>query len=173
MNLSARLNDLARPSGVVLDGNFALELFAPEQVDQFSPHHVYLRGVAEDSTVEILAQKTSVIIPASAAIPLEEENWQEEKKSFTCEEVRNLTYNWAQILKFPAIVGKLKVEVMFPKPTVKGVSTTAELREITYTAKPKPKVVVKIDPLKRAIPLDLLKDDDKVLLIFSYVRAPK
>lgn len=51
INLASRLMDLARPSGVVVDGEFNFQLF-PENVQSFfTGKEVYIKGVAESSVL--------------------------------------------------------------------------------------------------------------------------
>jgi class 3 adenylate cyclase len=69
INLTARLQSLARPRGVVLDGAFGHNLLSGELQDMFVPAKAFLRGIAETAAHDIYILKDSVQIPESALRP--------------------------------------------------------------------------------------------------------
>lgn len=69
INLTARLQDLARPRGVVFDGAFGHNLLSRELQDMFVPAKAYVRGIAETEPRELYILKDSVQIPESAQRP--------------------------------------------------------------------------------------------------------
>jgi len=52
LNLAARLNELAKPSGVVIDGNFQENAIPKKLRKRFQKKSVYLRGIAEDEPIK-------------------------------------------------------------------------------------------------------------------------
>jgi class 3 adenylate cyclase len=76
LNLATRLMGLARPSGVVLDGAFGVELLKPETKGLFEGADVYLRSLAEDKAVKVFYQKGKVEIPEDAKRPLATQRWE-------------------------------------------------------------------------------------------------
>lgn len=69
INLTARLQDLARPRGVVIDGAFGLNLLSAELQDHFVPAKAFVRGIAETEARELFILKDAVQIPDSAKRP--------------------------------------------------------------------------------------------------------
>jgi class 3 adenylate cyclase len=69
INLAARLNDFARPSGVVLDGQFGVNLLQEELRGQFQEAKAYIRGVAETEPHTIYLQRDRVQLPDYALRP--------------------------------------------------------------------------------------------------------
>jgi class 3 adenylate cyclase len=69
-NLAARLQDLARPKGVVLDSNVGIELLPPATRRLFRPDKVYLRSIAERQPRSIHVLKSVVEIPAAVRKPI-------------------------------------------------------------------------------------------------------
>ncbi|HET7844774.1 MAG TPA: adenylate/guanylate cyclase domain-containing protein, partial [Xanthomonadales bacterium] len=65
LNLAARLQDLARPSGVILEGSPDVELLQPALREQFTSTDIYVRSVAEKNTIKVFTSKT-VKLPQSA-----------------------------------------------------------------------------------------------------------
>jgi class 3 adenylate cyclase len=69
INLTARLQDLARPRGVVIDANFGFNHLSRDLQDLFLPTKAYVRGIAETEPREIYILKDAVKIPESAMRP--------------------------------------------------------------------------------------------------------
>lgn len=69
INLTARLQDLARPRGVVFDGAFGHNLLSRELQDMFLPVKAFIRGIAETAARDIYVLKDTVQIPDSALRP--------------------------------------------------------------------------------------------------------
>ena len=69
VNLAARLNDLARPRGVVIDGAFGHNLLNRELQDMFVPSKAFVRGIAERKPRDIYIWKDVVDIPERAMQP--------------------------------------------------------------------------------------------------------
>ncbi len=69
VNLAARLNDLARPRGVVLDGAFGYNHLSRELQDKFELAHAYVRGIAEAAPRDIYILKDVVTISERAQRP--------------------------------------------------------------------------------------------------------
>ena len=75
LNLATRLMGLARPSGLVLDGAFGIELLTTDMQGQFEGTEVYLRSLAEEKAVKVFYQKRKVEIPEEAKRPLVSQKW--------------------------------------------------------------------------------------------------
>jgi hypothetical protein len=78
LNLASRLMDLARPSGIVLDGAVDLELLDKETQGLFVAENVWIRGVAETEPTPIYVLNGVVEIPEDAKRPIRFESWEEE-----------------------------------------------------------------------------------------------
>jgi class 3 adenylate cyclase len=75
VNLASRLNDFARPNGIVFDSALGLSLL-PEQTQKlFLSEKVYVRGIAEDKPITIYFTKQHTLIPPSRKEPLKEPKW--------------------------------------------------------------------------------------------------
>jgi class 3 adenylate cyclase len=70
LNLAARLMDLARPSGVVFDGSFGIELLNDELAKRFSKEPVYIKGIAEEKPTDVYYLDGRTEIPAYTRIPI-------------------------------------------------------------------------------------------------------
>lgn len=86
LNLTSRLTDLARPSGIVIDGEFGLDLLSEDQQNLFEEDQVCIRSVAEEVPRTIYIQKGVVEIPEAVRRPLRLEEWETEEVSKTVRE---------------------------------------------------------------------------------------
>lgn len=75
LNLAARLTDLARPSGIVIDGRFNIGLLAEEQRALFEEEAVYLKGIQEAKPIKIFYTKESTSIPEYNKHTIAEKKW--------------------------------------------------------------------------------------------------
>jgi class 3 adenylate cyclase len=81
LNLASRLMDHARPSGIVLDGAFGIELLDEETQGLFVAEKVCMRSVAETEPVTVYTLKGVVEIPEEARRPLSLETWEIESRT--------------------------------------------------------------------------------------------
>ncbi len=75
LNLASRLNDFARPSGIVFDSSLGLSLLPKEMQGLFLCENVSVRGIAEDKLMPVWFTKQYTIIPSSRKQPLKEPEW--------------------------------------------------------------------------------------------------
>ncbi len=76
LNLTSRLTNLARPSGIIIDGKFGINLLSDEQQGYFQEDNVYLDGIAEYEPVKIYFTKEFTAIPKRNRQPIAETRWQ-------------------------------------------------------------------------------------------------
>jgi class 3 adenylate cyclase len=137
LNLSSRLMNLARPSGIVIDGSFKMDLLKKETKQLFEKGDVYLRGVAEEAPITIYFLKGYVEIPDEAKIPLHVEPWETWTRTETLSRWKKLGPTFR--VPFPrAPKNPSTIWVSFQFPTreqgkaVKGVMTDAQFTEWEY-----------------------------------------
>lgn len=76
LNLASRLTALARPSGIVIDGDFNINLLTDEQRSNFEEANVYLDGIAEDESIQIYFTREFTTIAKRNRQPIAEKRWQ-------------------------------------------------------------------------------------------------
>lgn len=89
LNLAARLMNLARPSGIVIDGDFRREMIPEPERTRFKEARVYLRGVAE-ITSRLVYRLESVVIPQENLKPFGVPVWKTAELKTTVRELRRL-----------------------------------------------------------------------------------
>jgi hypothetical protein len=87
LNLASRLMELARPSGVVLDGRFGVELLTPDLGARFQHDQVYLRSLAEKLPRPIWFSSQLTRIAPSYKRPVDEVRWQTVEEVFPVGEI--------------------------------------------------------------------------------------
>ena len=91
LNLASRLMDLARPSGIVLDESFGVNLLPEQTKELFSEETVYVRGVAEETPIKIYYTKKYTLIPESYKQPLREPKWKKDDYEYTFGTLKEVT----------------------------------------------------------------------------------
>lgn len=88
LNLSSRLMNLARPSGIVIDGDFKIELLNAESRSKFENGIAYLRGIAEDEPRRVHILKGTVSLPYESQSPIRGASWGEHKWDYSLSKLR-------------------------------------------------------------------------------------
>ncbi len=71
LNLASRLMDLARPSGIVFDDRFGLELLEDEVQERFKEDFAYVKGLAESTPMTVFCLDGYTEIPEYNKRPLD------------------------------------------------------------------------------------------------------
>lgn len=124
LNLAARLMDLARPSGIVIDGAFGVELLSVEQQAMFKDQNVYLRGIYESTPLQIYYTNEFTNISMYNRQPIAEESWREKIIPLTLKECIKLDGGLLyELSSKPTSEDEIKVMVEYPskiKGKIKG-----------------------------------------------------
>jgi len=87
LNLASRLMDLARPSGIVTDDSFSINLLPEKIRELFTDQEVYLKGIAEEESIKIHFTKRYTLIPEQQKHPLKEPRWNVDEREYTYSDV--------------------------------------------------------------------------------------
>jgi class 3 adenylate cyclase len=83
LNLSARLTSIARPEGVVIDGEFYESMIPESERSRFRSSEVYVRGIAEVSPRAVFLLDSVSGVPSENLQPMHNPAWKEIKESFS------------------------------------------------------------------------------------------
>lgn len=75
LNLASRLNDLARPAGLVVASNFLLAAIPERHRNEFARSSVYVRSIAEEQPIEVFYLTDVVQIGEERMHPLKTDDW--------------------------------------------------------------------------------------------------
>ena len=150
LNLASRLNDLARPSGIVIDSNFLSAVIPDSHRELFKTAKVYVRSIAETEPVEVLYLADKVHIPDDRLRPLSGDNWNTITRHYSVGALKSVSDS--QIIALPGKIkiGKLRVIGYAPKPRMR-LSRVITLAGVQYDEDGAlPRVTINIKPLKEA-----------------------
>lgn len=174
LNLAARLTDMARPSGVVLDANFG-KLLKPELMVQFRNENVYVRGIAESTPIRIYCSDSVVIDPIYRR-RLDKPEWAIEEKEFTLRQIKKMAPRFQFGLESePVDLSQVRATASIPGEEIGG----TELKEYEFTLNlghppeapriaGQPAVFIEFDELASALEKRKISEDSKVTIEVSY-----
>lgn len=90
LNLAARLTELARPSGVVIDGGFIGDIIPRDYRERFEDAQVFILSLAESEPIPVFILSDSVKLPKHALQPIEEKRWMTHRRTFQVSDLRKL-----------------------------------------------------------------------------------
>ncbi len=91
LNLAARLTDLARPEGVVIDSQFSMDLLDPETAALFRRDTAFLPGLAEREPYEVHCLDEKVVLSDHVKRPIGVDQWDRVVRTFTARYYRSVT----------------------------------------------------------------------------------
>ena len=165
LNLASRLMDLARPSGIVFDANFGIELLPDKLIDLFAKESVYIKGIAEREPVGIYYTKNFTRISPQNKHPIEEIKWKRVEDTKTLKQIRDFGSTFIYDLSSkPVDPDQIKVKITHPG-VVRG-RKRAEILTIFnfsnfeyYLEAGNPKVKIGFDALAKRLEKDGVKDN--------------
>lgn len=137
LNLASRLMDLARPSGVVFDSTFGIELLTEEMQARFAQETAYIKGIAEDKPLTVYCLKGYAEIPEFNKRPMgnfERFTEPEEEIPFKTFEERAPRYRH-RLNREPARTDNIEVHLQFPKARSNGSRHPSMLQFLSLPAK--------------------------------------
>jgi hypothetical protein len=124
LNLASRLMDLARPSGIVFDDSFGIDLLPNETKELFSEETVYVRGIAEEEPIKVFHTKKHTLIPDSYKQPLKEPTWITNTQEHLLKTLKTIRERFTTKLdRKPLDENKIRVEIAHDKPGIEGFET--------------------------------------------------
>ena len=135
LNLASRLMNLARPAGIVIDGNFTIGLLDNPDQKLFEKKGVYIRSIAEERPKTVHILKGAVDIPVEYLQPLTGERWELITKKKTFKEWKELSrppFYRIKLKKGLKRPDAIKVTIFSPAKT-KGESNVGTRRYHLFT----------------------------------------
>jgi hypothetical protein len=156
LNLASRLNDLARPSGIVIDGSFLKELIPTTLRLMFKEQKVFVRSIAEEAPINVFYLDKFVQIPEGALRPLIGEHWRTQYIAFTPKQLTKITGNFLVNLS-GAVESERKIKVSLLWPTGKGSKKGShhhrDFYDFTYISRgPESQISLDIEKAKTYLP---------------------
>lgn len=174
LNLISRLNDLARPSGIVIDGAFEISLLTDEQQEMFQVVDVYLKGIHESEPISVYFTPEFTDIPKYNRQPISRKRWRTliDTKSFR--EILKLSPFQYKLESEPASADDIEVEIQHHRVEKGKVSATYLTFHRFYDfhywlVAGKPTVVVDFPKLSKKLIQYQVKKNMNVKISINYV----
>lgn len=136
LNLAARLMDLARPSGLVLDRRARLALGESMGELELAEDEVYVKGVAEDSPMTIAYSSQLTSIPDRYHNPIGQYEWVLTSKfSETLSAFRKRSGFLFPLDSEPSFPEKVRLHISYPTPMAGGKKHPKMRQQIRWPGK--------------------------------------
>ena len=174
LNLTSRLTDLARPSGIVIDGAFGIDLLSEEQQSVFKEDYVYLKGIHEKEHIRIYFIPEFTAIPKYNKQPIASERWREVTYAKSYGELLKLGKFQYSLPSEPISPDNIEVIIKHGK-IINGVahpkySTIFDFHKFEYVLdRGKPIVIVDFPKLCKELKREQVKEDMNINISVAYV----
>ena len=137
LNLASRLNEFARPQGVVIDGTFMRSVIPEDMRDSFHSDMVYVRGIAEELPREVFCS-SDVLIPPEAKTSWKKSTFRSVDHSVSVNFVRKMPdYITIKLPEEPSITVPCSARVQWVHSTASWLHPNApeytQWRELLFT----------------------------------------
>ncbi len=157
LNLASRLMDFARPTGIVLDNDFDIELLSDEQIKLFRKDDIFIKGIAEREPIDIWYTKDLTKVLPLSKQPIDKVDWQIDSYEWTLKRIKDHSMKFIYGLKTePADFREIKVKVEFPsilkKRKQKGYLNVINFSNFEYALEAgKPEITIQFDALAKQL----------------------
>ncbi|MFQ5868227.1 MAG: adenylate/guanylate cyclase domain-containing protein [bacterium] len=164
LNLASRLMDFARPSGIVFDAEFGIELLSDKQIELFEKDSIYIKGIAERDPVDIYYTKDLTRIPPLSKQPIDRIKWNSYKQTLTLRKIKDYPPRFRYPLTSePVDPSEIKVRMTYPGVVRgrkrKGFISIFDFSNFEYSLEAgEPIVTVEFDALAKRLEAEGVKD---------------
>lgn len=115
LNLTSRLTDLAKPSGIVIDQSLGIDLLDKNTRNNFKEQDVYLDGIAQDTPITVYFTKKFTEIPERNRRPIEEKRWRHKKDVRLLRDIIKFSLFRLHLESKPTSAKDIEVTITHPK----------------------------------------------------------
>ena len=174
LNLASRLTGLARPSGIIIDGKFGINLLSAEQQSNFEEADVYLDGIAEDEPIKIYFTKEFTTILKRNRQPIAAKRWRHIEETKPYRLLLTLSRHRYYLESEPVSPNDMKVTVRHPRmikgKVQKGYTSYFDFDGFSYEMDAgKPAVIVNFPKLCKKLEEEQVKKNMNVHISIDYV----
>lgn len=173
LNLSARLNDLARPKGIVIGAAFIEDIIPAQFRSKFSKQRAYIRSIAEESPRAIFCSE-SVHLPSYALFPLISHRWLLQKKAIKVSDLLKMEFRYVFDLDKDILDHeKTKLQFYYPNTKLSGYLLWHDYMSFEFLKDAKGyHIIITLDKAKSIIAENNITPDAEVGFEFQYVPKP-
>ena len=169
INLASRLNDLARPKGIVIDGSFMMEAIPSGAKASFREESVFVRALAETHPMRVYCS-SDVVLSESALFPIIDPGWVETKKCLSVREWNALNGSYNLLLpQVPRSASDIRAKVRWPNTDVPGHSRWIMLKDVSMPQGKNVRVSVSMNEIRAIIAKKKLSQELQLTLSVEFV----
>ena len=174
LNLASRLMDIARPSGIVFDDDFGIDLLSESQVKLFKKDTIFIKGIAERNPINIWYTKDSTSISPLSKQPIDKIKWNTDVNRLTLKEIKESTDRfWYDLQTEPLDPNEIKIKISYPGirkgRKAKGYISFFQFSNFEYILEAgRPKVKVEFDTLQKRLKTLGVKDTWDITIEIIY-----
>lgn len=170
LNLASRLNDLAKPGGIVVDGAFLLDVIPRALQGDFHMEQVYIRNIAEDSPHTVFCSK-DVVIPESAKTPINSHTWEKAERIVPYGQIKKVASIYSiQMPVEPAAKDKCKIKMSWKSIVNPGHLTSIEVTDFSLIKDAEGnRITFDLASERERLADEELKSDSEVTICVHYV----
>ncbi len=174
VNLASRLTEIARPSGIVIDGAFVIDLLPEEGRKIFEEDTVYIRGIAETEPIEIYYTPEFTVISKYNKQPIVSKRWHEQVDATQLSVIKKFDLFEYGLDSEPLSPDEIIVNIRHSKVINGEVDTeyytTYDFHGFEYKLeRGKPIIEVNFSQLSNRLQKEGATDDMKVRLTIAYI----
>lgn len=176
LNLASRLMDFARPTGIVFDDDFSIELLSDEQIKLFLKDSIFIKGIAERDPIVIWYTKDLTTISSLSKKPIDKVDWQVDAYPWTLGRIKNHSAKFSYTLQTePVDSREIKVQITYPsilrQKRQKGFETFYDFNNFEYALQAgKPHITIQFDALAKQLEAKGVKSPWPVKIEIIYPR---
>jgi len=172
LNLASRLMDMARPSGIILDSSFGLELLADENKAFFVSDTVYIRGIAEEEAINIHYTKAHTLISDIYKKPIKEPKWETVEHKVLFGKFK-LLHNFLSLPLVNKPLNEKQIVIRIIHDSIEGYLTQHNLdvgdKGIIYSVRGKKYYVTfPVEPIAKLLESNGVKENMQILFEIEY-----
>lgn len=170
LNLASRLNDLAKPGGVVVDGAFLLGVIPKVLHDEFRMEEVYIRSIAEDAPHKVYCSK-DVVISEAAKTPINSHTWEKVERIVPYGQIKKVSSIYSlQMPVEPASKDKCKLKMSWMSLINPGHMTSIEVIDFSLIKDAEGnRITFDLASERERLTDEALKSDSEVTICVHYV----
>lgn len=173
LNLTSRLTNLAKPSGIVIDQSLGINLLDENTKNNFKEQGVYLDGIAEDTPITVYFTKKFTKIPERNMRPIAEKRWKHKQDVRPFRDITKFRLFRYPLESEPTSANDIEVTITYPQmikgKRQKGYETFFKFTDFKYELEAdKPVVVLDLQKLRKQLEEDQVKQNMNVHIDIAY-----
>ena len=169
VNVAARLNNLARPKGIVIDSRINDKMIPTNLISHFKKHKIYVPGISEDKG-QIIYASSNVILPKHALSPMTSYTKKRERIEYDKEDIMNSGQSIdIRLHRKPLSAESISITFIYPSNVSAQLQKHQEYEDFNYSANLPYKCTIELPNVKRILAISNLDPHARVCFRIDYM----